>query len=448
MTDTNQRAITDDLIARLRADFTAHPTAGLMQNAVSQVTVTEVALRRDIVTSTPHTFSNRLDDWKVTNQKKSGRCWMFAGLNLLRTGTRKLLNIEEFEYSQNYTLFWDKFERSNYFLTAIIQTADRDVDDRTVAYLLDHPLDDGGQWNMFVNLVNRYGLVPKEFMPETESSSATMRMNANLLHFLRQGARRLRDLAAGSAGDSELDALRLELLATVYRMLAIHLGTPPASFDWQWTDKDKKFHRDGEMTPQEFAAKYAKLPLGDFACLVHDPRPANPAGKTYTVDFLGNVVGGGIVKYLNIGTELMKEVAMRSILDGEPVWMGCDVGKMMNSKLGLWDAGLFDYDGVYGTTFDLDKAGRLDYHQTLMTHAMLFTGVDVVDGKPRRWRVENSWGDENGQQGYYVMNDNWFDEYMFEIAARKSYLPEDLQKALELEPKVLPAWDPMGALAR
>ncbi|HET9015809.1 MAG TPA: C1 family peptidase, partial [Thermomicrobiaceae bacterium] len=392
-------------------------------------------------------FSTFLDDWAVTNQKQSGRCWMFAGLNLLRVAAMKKMQTKEFEFSQNYTMFWDKLERTNYFFEAIIETADRDVDDRLVAFLLEGPLGDGGQWNMFVNLVRKHGLVPKAFMPETESSSNTRRMNAVLWSKLREGARSLRELRAAGAEVDDLRAAKEETLGAVYRILSIHLGTPPDRVAWQWTDTDKQFHRDPEMTPREFAERYVTIPLEEYACLVHDPR--NPTGRTYTVEYLGNVVGGAIVTYLNVEIDLIKEIAQRTIVGGEPVWFGCDVGKQMRRDLGVWDRHLFDLEGVYGTEFGLDKAGRLTYHETQMTHAMLFTGVDVLgDGRPRRWRVENSWGADNGDKGFYAMNDSWFDEYVFEIAARVDSLPAELRAALAAEPVVLPAWDPMGALAR
>jgi bleomycin hydrolase len=441
-------ALSDEMLARFRRDVAAKPAYHLAQNAVARVSIDDVALNHEIVAGADHTFSHLLDDWAVTNQKQSGRCWMFAGLNLFRVGAMRKMGLKEFELSQNYTLFWDKIERANYFLEAIIETADRDLDDRTVAFLLERPVEDGGQWNMFVNLIKKHGLVPKAFMPETESSSNTRRMIGILRHKLREGARTLRDLGAGGASPEALRAAKDEILQVVYRILCIHLGTPPERFVWQWTDQDRNFHRDGELTPQEFAAKYVTLPLDEYVCLVNDPRATSPFGRTFTVQYLGNVVGGAIVTYLNVEIELIKELAQRAIVGGEPVWFGCDVGKMMRRDLGLWDRDLFDYRGLYDTDFPLDKAARLDYHDTLMTHAMLFTGVDVVDGKPRRWRVENSWGEENGRKGFYTMNDSWFAEYTFEIAARKEALPPDLQRALDLEPIVLPAWDPMGALAR
>jgi len=440
--------LSSKLLRDYQEQFDSNPANRLAQNAVTQVSIEDVALNHAVAIGITPTFSNVLDDWTVTNQKRTGRCWMFAGLNLFRVGAMHAMNLKDFEFSQNYTLFWDKVERANYFLEAIIETIERDVDDRTVATLLDRPIDDGGQWNMFMNVVKKHGVVPKSVMPETESSSNTGQMNRVLRARLHAGAMTLRELHASGASSEAVRARKEEIVAAIYRMVAIHLGNPPEKFDWQWTDRDRVFHRDGEITPLEFAAKYITLPIDEYVCLVHDPRPSSPIGKTFTVDYLGNVVGGDIVKYLNVDAELMKGIAQRAIVGGEPVWFGCDVGKMMRRDLGIWDRDLFDYSGLYGTDFSLDKASRLLYHETLMTHAMLFTGVDVVDGQPRRWRVENSWGEENGQKGYYTMNDSWFAEYTFEIAARKCELPSELQQALDLEPIVLPAWDPMGALAR
>jgi bleomycin hydrolase len=389
-----------------------------------------------------------LDDWGVTDQKQTGRCWMFAGLNLLRFAARQKLGVKEFEFSQNYLMFWDKVERANYFFEAVIESADREVGDRNVAFLLDGPLSDGGQWNMFINLVKKHGLVPKSLMPETDSSSNSRRMNGLLRGKLREGARRLRTMHTHGASLSDLRAVKDEYLREVHRILSIHLGTPPEQFAWQWRDKENVFHRTDQVTPQQFAAQFVDLPLDDYVCLVHDPRSGSPYGRTYTVQYLGNVVGGQRVIYLNVGMELMKRIAQRTLEAGEPVWFGCDVGKQMRRDIGLMDKDLYDLEALYDISFEMDKAARLEYGETQMTHAMLFTGVDAVDGTARRWRVENSWGADPGQKGFFTMNDSWFDEYMFEIAARKSYLPEDLQAALALEPIILPPWDPMGALAR
>ena len=427
--------------------FEGDPSAKVAQNAVSNAELTTLALRRDLVQSMDFSFSTKLDEWKVTHQKRSGRCWLFATLNLFRVGAMKKMNLKDFEFSQAHIHFWDKLERSNHFLEAIIETSDRPVDDRTIHFLLSDPIGDGGQWNMAMNLIRKHGLVPKSAYPESFSSSNTRWMNAVLKDMLRSSASEIRGILDDGGSKKEVRNHKESRMADIWRILCIHLGTPPAKFDWQWRDKDDEFHRKGSMTPLEFAEEFVDIDWENYICIVNDPR--NEYYRTYTVDFLQNVAGGPPVIYLNVPSEEMKTVTQKLLEDGTPVWMGCDVGKQMERKKGLWDADLFGLEELYGVGFGMGKADRLRYGQTMMTHAMLFTGVDVVDGKPRRWRVENSWGaEESGIKGYYTMNDSWYDEYMFEIAAPKEYLTKKMVAGLDSDPVVLPAWDPMGSLAR
>ena len=437
--------ITKKQIDKMRKEFESDSSARVAQNAVTSNNLSSVTLRRDLVQEIDFTFSTKLDEWKATNQKSSGRCWLFATLNLFRPGTMKKMNVKEFEFSQAHIHFWDKFERSNHFLEAIIETSGRPVDDRTIHFLLSDPIGDGGQWNMAMNLIRKHGLVPKSAYPESNSSSSTRWMNSILKDILRSSASEIRGILDSGGSEKEARLHKESRMEDIWRVLCIHLGTPPESFDWQWRDKDKEFHRRGEMTPQEFADEFVDVDWEEYVCIVNDPR--NEYYQTYTVDYLQNVAGGPPVVYLNVPSNEMKAITQKLLEDGTPVWMGCDVGKEMDRKRGLWDANLFDVEGLYGVSYGMDKANRLRHNQTMMTHAMLFTGVDVVNGKPRRWRVENSWGDDNGQKGYYTMNDSWYDEYMFEIAAPKGYLNEKMLEGLETEPVVLPAWDPMGSLA-
>ena len=429
----------------MRAEFDGDPSAKVAQNAVTGNNVASVSLRRDLVQEVDFTFSTKLDNWKATNQKSSGRCWLFATLNLFRPGTMKKMNIKEFEFSQAHIHFWDKFERSNHFLEAIIETSDRAVDDRTIHFLLSDPIGDGGQWNMAMNLIRKHGLVPKSAYPESTSSSSTRWMNSILKDILRSTASEIREIIGSGGTAEDARAHKESRIKDIWRVLCIHLGTPPESFDWQWRDKDKEFHRRGKMTPQEFAGEFVDIDWEDYVCIVNDPR--NEYYQTYTVEYLQNVAGGPPVVYLNVPSDEMKSITQKILEDGLPVWMGCDVGKQMDRKRGLWDANLFETNELYGVNYGMDKADRLRYGQTMMTHAMLFTGVDVVDGKPRRWRVENSWGDDSGEKGFYTMNDNWYDEHMFEIATSRKYLSKKMLDGLETEPRVLDAWDPMGSLA-
>ena len=437
--------ITKKQIESMRAEFDGDPSAKVAQNAVTGNNVASVSLRRDLVQEVDFTFSTKLDNWKATNQKSSGRCWLFATLNLFRPGTMKKMNVKEFEFSQAHIHFWDKFERSNHFLEAIIETSDRAVDDRTIHFLLSDPIGDGGQWNMAMNLIRKHGLVPKSAYPESNSSSSTRWMNSILKDILRSTASEIREIIGSGGTAEDARAHKESRMKDIWRVLCIHLGTPPESFDWQWRDKDKEFHRRGKMTPQEFAGEFVDIDWEDYVCIVNDPR--NEYYQTYTVEYLQNVAGGPPVVYLNVPSDEMKSITQKILEDGLPVWMGCDVGKQMDRKRGLWDANLFETNELYGVNYGMDKADRLRYGQTMMTHAMLFTGVDVVDGKPRRWRVENSWGDDSGEKGFYTMNDNWYDEHMFEIATPRKYLSKKMLDGLETEPRVLDAWDPMGSLA-
>jgi len=437
--------ITKKQIDKMRKEFESDTSARVAQNAVTNNNLSSVTLRRDLVQETDFTFSTKLDEWKATNQKSSGRCWLFATLNLFRPGTMKKMNVKEFEFSQAYLHFWDKFERSNHFLEAIIETSGRPIDDRTIHFLLSDPIGDGGQWNMAMNLIRKHGLVPKSTYPESNSSSSTRWMNSILKDILRSSASEIRGILDSGGSEKEARSHKENRMEDIWRVLCIHLGTPPESFDWQWRDKDKEFHRRGEMTPQQFTDEFVDVDWEEYVCIVNDPR--NEYYQTYTVNYLQNVAGGPPVVYLNVPSDEMKSITQEILEDGMPVWMGCDVGKQMDRKRGLWDANLFETNELYGVDYGMRKADRLRYGQTMMTHAMLFTGVDVYEGKPRRWRVENSWGDNSGQKGFYTMNDNWYDEHMFEIASPKKYLTEEMVKGLETVPIVLEAWDPMGSLA-
>ena len=441
------KGVTEAQIEEFRKSFDSDPSATVAQNAVSNADLSTLALRRDLVQNMDFSFSTKLDEWSATNQRRSGRCWLFATLNLFRVGAMKKMNVKNFEFSQAHIHFWDKLERANHFLEAILETSDRPVDDRTIHFLLSDPIGDGGQWNMATNLIRKHGLVPMSAYPESHSSSSTRSMNTVLKDILRTTASEIRGILDDGGSKNEARKHKEERMKEIWRVLCIHLGTPPEKFDWQWRDKDKEFHRKGTMTPLEFVDEYVEVDWEEYICIVNDPR--NEYYRTYTVDFLQNVAGGPPVVYLNVPSDEMKHITQRLLEDGIPVWMGCDVGKNMARKRGLWDADLYDLKGLYGIQFGMEKADRLRFGQTMMTHAMLFTGVDVVDGKPRRWRVENSWGSEDsGEKGFYTMNDNWYDEHMFEIAAPKDYLTDEMKSGLKGDPIVLPAWDPMGSLAR
>ena len=438
--------ISNDLLMQLREEESAK--VALARNAATQVGIQAASLNREKIQHTSTAVSHRLDDWKATSQKKSGRCWLFSSLNFLRSRARESLGVKNFEFSQSYVFFWDKFERANWFLTDIIATSDEPVDGRLVQFLLGDVLGDGGQWDMAVSVYMKYGLVPKEVMPESEASTNSRPMNARLRAVLHIGALRLREAIAAGASAEEVDTQRRKILADVWKILVVCLGEPPVRFNWQWRDDEGNVHRDGEVTPHEFYERHVGLDLSEYICLVDDPRPENPKGSMETVEHLGNVVGGRPIRYLNAPVEEIKRIAAAQIAAGEAVWFGADVSQPYDRGLGFFVTGIHDYDGLFDVDFSSTKLERVRSGESAMDHAMLFTGVDLDEaGQPRAWRVENSWGDEPGDSGFFTMDDQWFTDNVFEVVVPKSALPEDLAAAVDSEPIVLPAWDPMGTLA-
>ncbi|MDE2127940.1 MAG: C1 family peptidase [Armatimonadetes bacterium] len=435
-------------IAAFQKAFRSDPRYAAAMNSITKTSLRAVITRRAAVVRTNHTFSHMVKSGSSTSQNGSGRCWMFAGLNSFRMAAAAEMNLEEFEFSENYVMFWDKLEKANYFLENILKTLDEPTDSRLIAWLLGGPVQDGGQWDMFVSLVKKYGLVPKETMPESESSSSTGAVNDTVTYKLREYAAHMRAAHKKGAGVEALEQQKAKMLQEIYRMLVIHLGEPPQAFNWQWRDKDKTFHRDGMITPQEFMQRHVPVDLDAMVCLIHCPQASKKYNTLYTVKFLGNVVGGQLVRYLNVDIATLKKAALAQIKDERPVWFGCDVGKMLDRDLGLMDAELYDFESLYGIPFGMNKAMRLDYSQSAMSHAMVLTGADIDDaGKVRKWRVENSWGDKGGDKGYMVMTDEWFDEYLYEVAIDRKYLSSKVLKVLDSDPVELEPWDPMGSLA-
>ena len=433
---------------RFSLAFDKDPKNVLALNAVTQNGIASVALSRKEVDRQNFTFSHLIESPDATNQERSGRCWLFSGLSTLALEAMKKLNLGTFELSEIYQMFWDKIEKANYFLENIIETKQEPLNGRIVSSLLSDPISDGGQWNMFANLVRKYGVIPKTFMPETANSDNSEPMNALLRTKLREYAKVLRQMNEQGASTTALREKKGELVEEFYKMLCINLGVPPETFYWEWRDKDSVFHRRGNITPAEFYNEYVGLDLDDFVSLINAPTKDKPFNKLYTVQYLGNMVGGRDTRYLNVDLKTLKKATVEMIKGNRAVWFGCDVGKMLQTNMGAMDLSIYDYESVYGTKFQLDKAARLDYGDSEMTHAMVITGVDLDEhGNPKKWRVENSWGAAIGDQGYMYMIDEWFDEYLYEVIVRKEYLPPELTKVLDTEPVVLPFWDPMGTLA-
>ena len=440
--------ITNEVLAEFSTAFSSNPVNRIAMNAVTSAGLLAASKNPMAQRESRHSYSISLEQGEITNQKQSGRCWMFAALNTFRFEVMKNLNLKTFELSQNYTLFYDKLEKSNYFLESILETLDEPTQGRLISFLLSAPLGDGGQWDMLCNLVRKYGVVPKEAMPETVSSSATREMTSALTRKLREDACRLRKAYADGSTLDELRQKKEAMMEEIYRVLCICLGEPPKTFDLEVTDRDDKFIRDTNLTGTAFFEKYVGLKLSDYVSVINAPTADKPYGKSYTVEMLGNVVGAPSVRYINLPMDRFKELAIAQMKAGESVWFGSDVGQVSDRQKGILATNVYDFTASMDINWTQDKAGRLDYSESLMTHAMVLTGVDLdADGKPIKWKIENSWGDKVGQKGYFVASDAWMDEYTYQIVVRKDFLTAEELAAYEADPQVLAPWDPMGSLA-
>ena len=442
-------SLEQDFTDKLYAAYEANPKFAAMENAISHNGLLASLEKRSAAVENTPVFSLDLTKDKVSDQKASGRCWMFAALNTFRHKMIAGFQLEDFELSQAHTFFWDKYEKSNWFLEQVLATADQELTSRKVKFLLDTPQQDGGQWDMVVSLFEKYGVVPKSVYPESISSSNSRELNQILNKLLRQDAQILRELVSEGANSAELQAKKEELLQEVFNFLAMNLGLPPRQFDFSYRDKDNHFHSESGLTPLTFYQKYVDLKLEDYVSIINAPTADKPYGRSYTVEMLGNVVGSKPVRYLNVEMDRLKELAIAQMQAGETVWFGSDVAQSSNRKAGVMAEGMHDFTASMDIRLTQDKAGRLDYSESLMTHAMVLTGVDLDEnGRAKKWKVENSWGEKVGNKGYFVASDAWMGEYTYQIVVRKEFLTAAELAAYEAEPLVLAPWDPMGALAK
>lgn len=446
------KSVTLEDLGAVRAQFVEERANVIAKNAVTAQGIREVARVPEAVAANTGTFDVEVRQGKRCDQKRSGRCWMFASLNTMRTRIIDRYNLKTLELSQAYPLFFDKVEKSNWFLENVLDTLDEPLSGRLMAHLLADPISDGGQWDMFRALVRKYGVVPKEAMPETACSSNTRDMDAYLTRYLRGAAKRLRESHEAGVGTDDLRAMKKEMMGEVTSLLITCLGEPPVQFDVRLRDKDDELVLSGTYTPQEFFDKVVSMPVDDYVSVISAPTVDKPFGHTYTVDRLGNVVEAGGVRYLNLPVERLKELAVAQLQDGLPVWFGCDVVQSFIRDEGIMDTASLDVDGLFGFPVEgcLDRAERLDYGESLMTHAMVLEGVNLdAAGKPTLWKVENSWGDKRAKDGFDSITDAWFDQYVYQVVVDKRFLSDSERKTYETEePTVLAPWDPMGSLAR
>lgn len=428
--------IDNEDLKQVRSEFLDTPKYRNTQNAVMKNGIKKSITNQSVINSQPFVFSVDVDSNKVMNQKQSGRCWDFSGLNFIRYHVEKEHHIKDMELSGTYV----------YFYQNIINTADRPLSDRLVNWLLTTPQQDGGDWQLLVDLIEKYGIVPFEAMPEDAVSANSQELNRMFNRKLQKDALKLRDLANSDASDEKMKSVLHHLNAENYRVLAISLGTPPEKFTYEYRDENNEYHTTGQVTPMEFFKKFVNINFDDYVELMNLPGENYPYNTPFGVEISGNMVGGQPSRYFNVSMKDMEKTAIEQLKDDEPVWFGCDVLQEWAPNAGLLDTKVFDWDRSFGIKLGTDKTKRFEYRESLPTHAMLISGVDMRDDKPIRWKIQNSWGNKPGHKGYFIMGNDWMEQYTYETVVNKKYLTDEQLAAYEKEPVMLPYWNAMNPI--
>jgi bleomycin hydrolase len=443
---TQEGKVTEDIIREARKQFSTEPKSVALINAISNNKIKDLDVAREKAGTVDHLFTYRVKTRGITNQKSSGRCWLFSGLNIFRPLVIDKLSLDEFEFSQNYNFFWDQFEKANLFLEAIIATADKPLDDRNVEWLLKNPIGDGGQWTTFADIVTKYGVVPSTVMPETVHSESTGELSALLISKLRTFAMEIRNnVPKGKpVPTTELRKNKVAMLSEVYRILSFCLGEPPTTFSWRYQDKTGKLVTSATFTPQSFYQQMVGINLNDYVMCMNDP--SREFYKLYEIQYDRNMIDGYNWRYINLPASDLKDMAKKSIMSNEALYFSCDVGQQLNKITGILNIEQYRPDQLFGVKLSMDKKQRIQSFESSSSHGMALIGLDTdAEGKPVKWLLENSWGPDAGHKGYLTMTDRWFEEYMFRLVVNKKFVPQNILKVLDQKAIMLPPWDAMFA---
>lgn len=445
MNEETLGALTGKTLDNILEGYAKDPKNVVVRHSLSRSSISNATFDSSSQKDVDTKFSINLDTLPVANQRQSGRCWIFAGLNVLREIIAKKCNLKEFELSQNYISLYDKIEKANFALETILKLGARDHDDRELAHILQEPVSDGGQWDMFVNLVKKYGLMPKGAFPETFQSEGTRESDQLVNMVIRKFAADVHPLLVANK-EKEARELKNEVIGKIYSFFLNCFGVPPKTFDFEYVNKEG-YHVEENLTPKEFFEKYIGEKIDEYQSIINSPTSDKPYLATYTIDYLGNVVEGKAINHLNLPMERVKELIVKQLSDKEPVWFGSDVSFYRDRNTPAWNDKSFDYVSSFGFDIKFSKEAMLDYRASAMNHAMVLTGVNLKNNVPTKWKIENSWGADNGEKGYYVMSASFFDHFAYQAVILKKYLNEDELKAITKEPTHLHPWDPMGTLA-
>jgi bleomycin hydrolase len=437
-----QETISPEILKEFENSLTINQDIRARINAVTNNDIKKVAFNRDALEELDHHFAYRIKTGEVTDQKSSGRCWLFTSLNVLRPGIIKKYDLKDFQFSENYLFFYDQLEKSNVFLEAILENREKADDDEMTIWLFKNAIGDGGVWNMMVDLIKKYGAVPRNAMLEAHSSENTRMMTRLLRRKLREGAYQLRQMHQQGMDLEQLREEKIKILADVYKILVISLGEPPKSFSWRYETKDGKLSPAKTYTPLQFYKEFIGQDVENYIMMMDDP--SKEYYKLYDIQYYRNVWEGHNWKFVNVPSDEFKTFAKKSILADQPMYFSCDVGKQLDSEEGFLALNIYDYDALYGVTFGMDKKARILTYESGSTHGMALMGVDTAsNGKPTKWLLENSWGKDKGEKGYLTMTDQWLDQYMFRLVIHEDFVSDKIRKIASQKAIKLKPWDPM-----
>ena len=433
-------------LEKLKTLYLNNDIYSISRHALSRNKISDLVRNTERTEFTQNQFSIDIQTLPVTNQMQSGRCWIFAGCNILREYTAKKYKLKNFELSQNYISFYDKLEKSNFFLEKMIELKEKPLDDRLVLHILDNPIDDGGQWDMFVNIVKKYGVVPKNAYPETFQSSNTDQLDKILNRYLRKITNLIRD----NKSVKQLNEIKQTAMDNIYYLLCSSFGVPPTKFSFEYVDKNKKYHCIDDLTPKRFFSECVGINLDNYVSIINAPTKDKSFNKLYYVKHIGNVCDGKPVTFLNLEMKRFKQIVLSQLSDKNPVWFGSDCDKYgyFNTDEYLWDDKSYNEDLLLQIDSFMTKDEMLDYRESQMNHAMVLTGVNIKNNKPTKWKIQNSWGEKIANKGYFVATDSWFDRFVYQAVVNKKYLTEEEKQLLNMQKIPLDPWDPMGTLAK
>ena len=425
-------------IAEFRRNYENDPAAAALTAAMAKTPMADLAFVPTAAAKLSGGFEVEIKTHGITAQEKSGRCWLFAALNILREEVIKKTGLQDFALSGNYLSFYDKFEKAGNVLSMAVNYADLPYSDRMTEYIF-KGFGDGGYWDMAVDLVEKYGAVPKSAMPESYQSEHTETFMKKFIVLVRKDAYELRELARAG---KDTEVRKNEMLSEIYKLLCIVFGEPVETFDFDYRDADGVYHKNRGLTPKTFYERFIGLDLKEYATITHHPTPGLPMGLHYRFHYIGSMADR-YVDNLNLTMDELEDLCIRQLKAGVPVWFGCDAGAFGDRKAGVWDPASLNFEGIMGgVSLTMEKGARLRAMGSYATHAMILVGVNFDEnGTPNRWKIENSWGGEVGDKGYFVCSEAYFREYVYEAIILRSLLDERETALLEAAPEEIPAWE-------